>query len=77
MKPMSSTGEKWTLRRRILAMQQGSKPDRNPFIDRMDIRYKGRNQREKAPEEFQFIMKMILLSPSRLMQEIRSPGVHP
>ncbi|HEY43768.1 MAG TPA: hypothetical protein G4O11_07280 [Anaerolineae bacterium] len=50
---MSTAREKWTMRQRVLATLQGRKPDRIPFIDRIDFWYKGRNHQGKMPEEFQ------------------------
>ncbi|UCF60722.1 MAG: hypothetical protein JSV37_13320 [Anaerolineaceae bacterium] len=41
------------MRQRVLAVLQGEKPDRTPFIDRIDFWYKGRTQVGKLPLEFQ------------------------
>lgn len=41
------------MRQRVLAVLEGKKPDRLPFIDRIDFWYKGRSQVGKLPMEFQ------------------------
>jgi hypothetical protein len=37
---------------RVLAVLEGRKPDRIPFIDRMDFWYRGRSYQDKIPEPF-------------------------
>jgi len=49
---MPATNEKLTMRQRVLAVLQGRKPDRIPFIDRIDFWYKGRTQQGRMPAEF-------------------------
>lgn len=41
-----------TLHERVLSILQDKKPDRLPFIDRMDFWYRGRRQQGTIPEEF-------------------------
>jgi len=48
----TSTGRKWTLRERVTATLAGEKPDRPPFIDRLEIWYETHHRAGTLPEEF-------------------------
>jgi hypothetical protein len=41
-----------TIRDRVLGVLEGRKPDRIPFIDRMDFWYRGMRIQGKVPEPF-------------------------
>ena len=41
-----------TIRDRVVAVLEGRKPDRIPFIDRMDFWYRGMSYQDKIPEPF-------------------------
>ncbi len=43
------TEKKWTMRDRVLAVMDNRLPDRLPFIDRIEIWYKGMQARETMP----------------------------
>jgi hypothetical protein len=43
---------KCSIRQRVLAVLEGRKPDRLPFIDRMDFWYKGLSYQAKIPAQF-------------------------
>jgi len=43
---------KWSVRQRVLAVLEGRKPDRLPFIDRMDFWYKGLSYQGRIPEQY-------------------------
>ncbi|MFH1909502.1 MAG: uroporphyrinogen decarboxylase family protein [Chloroflexota bacterium] len=43
---------KWSIRQRVLAVLEGRKPDRLPFIDRMDFWYKGLSYQGRIPAQF-------------------------
>lgn len=49
---MQVAKHKWTMRDRLTAILQGQKPDRLPFIDRMEIWYKSKCQDGTLPDEF-------------------------
>lgn len=49
---MNTSNQKMSMRNRVLAILQGRKPDRIPFIDRMDFWYRGCLQQGKMPQEF-------------------------
>ena len=49
---ITPTSARMSMRERVLAVLQGRKPDRLPFIDRMDFWYRGRRQQGSLPEEF-------------------------
>ena len=44
--------EKWTMRDRVMAVLQKKKPDRLPFIDRMEIWFKSKCQEGSLPARF-------------------------
>lgn len=44
--------DKWTMRDRVIAALQKRKPDRHPFIDRMEIWYKSKCQDGTIPQQF-------------------------
>ena len=43
---------KWTMRDRVMAVLQKKKPDRLPFIDRMEIWFKSKFQEGSLPARF-------------------------
>ena len=45
--------EKWTMRDRVLAVMHGRLPDRLPFIDRIEIWYKGMQARGTMPPAYE------------------------
>jgi len=49
----SRTNEKWTVKERFLAVLDGRQPDRLPFIDRIEIWYKGMRARGSMPQEYE------------------------
>ncbi len=49
---MPAAKQKWTIRDRVTAILQSKKPDRLPFIDRMEIWYKSKCQDGTLPAEF-------------------------
>ena len=49
---MNSTSHRMSMHDRVLAILQDKKPDRLPFIDRMDFWYRGRHQQGTMPKEF-------------------------
>jgi len=49
---MPAAKQKWTMRDRVTAILQNKKPDRLPFIDRMEIWYKSKSQDGTLPAEF-------------------------
>ena len=44
--------DRWTIKERVLAVLDGKQPDRLPFIDRIEIWYKGMQARETMPQEY-------------------------
>ena len=44
--------KKWTMRDRVLAVMTGQTPDQWPFIDRIEIWYKGMLARGTMPKEY-------------------------
>jgi uroporphyrinogen-III decarboxylase len=50
---MENNMGKWTMRDRVVAVLQNKKPDRLPFIDRMEIWYKSKSQDGTLPEQFE------------------------
>ena len=48
----TETTNTWTTRDRVLAVMAGEKPDQLPFIDRIEIWYKGMQARGTMPEEY-------------------------
>ncbi len=50
---MPAVGKKWTMRDRVLAVMDGRLPDRLPFIDRIEIWYKGMQARETMPRAYE------------------------
>ena len=49
----SEVKEKWTMKERVLAVLDGRLPDRLPFIDRIEIWYKGMLAKGTMPQEYQ------------------------
>jgi hypothetical protein len=49
---MQTAKHKWTIRDRVTAILQNKKPDRLPFIDRMEIWHKSKCQDGTLPAEF-------------------------
>ena len=49
---MQDAKQKWTIRDRVTAILQGKKPDRSPFIDRMEIWHKSKCRDGTLPAEF-------------------------
>jgi len=49
---MESTSRKWTIHERVRAILEGEKPDRLPFIDRLEIWYKHHTRTGTLPGEF-------------------------
>jgi len=49
---MDTSGTRWTIRDRLLATLRGDKPDRPPFIDRLEIWYKYHIKAGTMPPEF-------------------------
>ena len=49
---MQNATHKWTMRDRVAAVLQGKKPDRLPFIDRMEIWYKSKCRDGTLPAEY-------------------------
>jgi len=49
---MQDVKHKWTMRDRVTAILQGKKPDRLPFIDRMEIWHKSKCRDGSLPAEF-------------------------
>lgn len=49
---MKDADKKWTMRDRVIAVLEGRKPDRPPFIDRMEIWYKSKLEEKAFPDEF-------------------------
>lgn len=49
---MDITNQKMSICARVLAVLSGKKPDRIPFIDRMDFWYRGRRQQGSMPKQF-------------------------
>ncbi len=49
---MQDANHNWTIRERVTAILQGNKPDRLPFIDRMEIWYKSKCNDDTMPDEF-------------------------
>ena len=49
---MQDTKHKWTMRERVTSILQGNKPDRLPFIDRMEIWHKSKCKDGTLPDEF-------------------------
>ncbi|MBW2635729.1 MAG: hypothetical protein JRE14_16790 [Deltaproteobacteria bacterium] len=49
---MDTIEKKWTMRERVLAVMDGKLPDRLPFIDRIEIWYKGMQARGTMPEAY-------------------------
>ena len=45
--------KKWTMRDRVLAVMSGQTPDQWPFIDRIEIWYKGMQARGTMPKEYE------------------------
>jgi hypothetical protein len=50
---MNDQHRKWTIRERVQAVFQGKRPDRLPFIDRMEIWYQYKSQKGEIPEKFE------------------------
>lgn len=50
---MESSGKKWTMHDRVVATLKGEKPDRPPFIDRLETWYGHHNQAGTMPVEYQ------------------------
>jgi hypothetical protein len=50
---LPAVGKKWTMRDRVLAVMDGRLPDRLPFIDRIEIWYKGMQARETMPRAYE------------------------
>jgi hypothetical protein len=48
----SSKEKKWTMKERVLAVMAGERPDRLPFIDRIEIWYKGMQARGTMPQAY-------------------------
>lgn len=48
----SDQEKKWTMRERVLAVMDGKLPDHLPFIDRIEIWYKGMQARGTMPEAY-------------------------
>ncbi len=49
---MAGAKERSTMRDRITAVLQGKKPDRLPFIDRMELWYASKSYQDKMPQRF-------------------------
>ena len=45
--------EKWTMKKRVLAVLEGKPPDRLPFIDRIEIWYKGMKAKGTMPPAYE------------------------
>ncbi len=50
---LPAVGKEWTMRDRVLAVMDGRLPDRLPFIDRIEIWYKGMQARETMPRAYE------------------------
>ena len=50
---LETTGSRWTIRDRLLATLRGDKPNRPPFIDRLEIWYKCHTKAGTIPPELQ------------------------
>ena len=50
---MLEPNSKWAMRDRVLAILEGQKPDRQPFIDRIEIWYQCKSQQKDMPVKFE------------------------
>jgi hypothetical protein len=49
---MEDTKQKWSMHERVSAVLEHRKPDRHPFIDRMELWYQSKHQEGTMPENF-------------------------